>query len=239
MRKFKIVILLLLILISTFRSSAQSSIGFRAGLSLSKMIYAVQGLSINTDRLPAFTAGIPLEFQLSQYFSLQPELNYITKGGKSTSSDNYGGNSYSAESSLKINYLELPVYGKFSVGNSKIKLDLFAGPVFAYGLSGSSYIKEIDNGTVHEQTQKLNFKDDQVNRFDFSVNIGAGTSLAFGPNRLFLDIHYQAGLTNMDTSDQSGNTSGAFTVKNNIFIFSVGMFTPLSSPKPKPQPVVK
>jgi hypothetical protein len=239
MRKFKIGLLLLVILNLPNKASAQVSIGARAGLSLSKLIYSFQGLSINTDRLPEFTGGIPVEIKLSNYFALQPELNFITKGGKSSSSDSFNGYSYSSESHVKINYLELPVFAKFSVGNEKIKLDLFAGPVLGYGLSGSSYSKFVSNGSVSEDSQTLDFENDSISRIDFSINIGAGTSLTVGANRLFFDIHYQAGLSNMDTSQSFNGSSNDSSVKNNNIIFTIGMLTPLTSSKPKTQPVVK
>ena len=106
--------------------------------------------------------------------------------------------------------------------------------MFGYGLSGSSYSKTNINGVIIEESGTLDFEAEEENRFDFSINIGAGVSLATGANRLFLDIHYQAGLSNMTTADQSGSTFGEVTDTNNNFIFSVGFLTPITTAKAKP-----
>jgi hypothetical protein len=204
-------------------SNSQVSIGVKAGLTLSKLKYNSSGLTFSTSNLASPTFGIPIEFRLSDIFALQSEINFITKGG--SQSENYsffGLGIISYESEMIINYIEVPVLAKVSLLAKTVRVNLLAGPAFAYGLSGKTKSVSNLNGVIKTEEEKINFEKDDLNRLDISVNLGIGSSLNIGTNQLFLDIRYQWGLLNMDTSDYDP-TEENLNVNSETLMFNAGI----------------
>lgn len=229
--------LMCLILIGT-RSHAQVSIGVRAGVNLANYKFTF-GSSTPTSDQPNFdnvtllTVGVPIEMTISKNFAVQAEINFVQKGfGTTISSINSSGStsfSFSSDSKIIVNWLEIPILAKAKFGAAEgVGGALFFGPSLGYGLSGKSKSKSTTtiNGVTTSSTnnETLNFKDDEHSRLDVGLNLGG--ELTYGG--LFLDVRYQLGVTNMITGDTSGSSNDDVKATTRGLALSVGYRLPLS-----------
>lgn len=109
--------------------------GFKGGVNINK----VNGKSFKNAYSYNFQAGAFLQFNFSDRFGLQPEVNFVQASSEITgsSSDVYddlfgGGDQHKA----KLNYLEVPLLLNINIGPSKrVKLQL--GPSYGFLLKQS------------------------------------------------------------------------------------------------------
>lgn len=200
---------LLMILLTSYTLSAQTKMGFNAGISFAN----VSGKFVTSTRIPAspgkrngFTAGILVHATLSTNFGFQTALNFVQKGytmGQEEGTDN-----------LHFNYLEVPVNLVF---NSKLNEGFFigAGPSIAYGISGKD--KFISRGGTTE-TIKIKFGPGagEIKPFDFGANALAGYKFKGG---LMISGNYNLGLNKINNDDDG---SGDGTIKNRYFALKIG-----------------
>ncbi|MCK8520263.1 PorT family protein [Aquimarina sp. D1M17] len=189
----KILVFAVLASFSFFGNAQEESIRFgaKAGLNLGN----VKGDNENTDMRTSFHVGALAEIPISEKFAFQPELLYSSQGNKVDESD--------FESTTKLDYLQVPLMGKFYVAEG---LSLQAGPQVGFLLAANS--EGEDNGVDFDEDVK-----DQLKTIDFGLNLGAGYQLDMG---VFFDARYNLGLSNI--LDDSGDLS----VQNSVFQFSVG-----------------
>ena len=157
----------------------------------------------DTDNLDAkigFFFGGLAELEVTDMFSVQPELLFSSQGTKYSDSDGFDGK-------LKFNYLNLPVMAKVYVSDGFF---FEAGPQLGYllsakdeyespGLSGEDDLK--DEGFVKD--------------IDVGANIGLGYQLDSGLN---IGARYNFGLTNINDLEDSGD----FSIKNSVISLLVG-----------------
>lgn len=166
---------------------AQTAIGLRGGFSISTLKnYPVA--SGNLELEEGLTYGnfnaILFEIGISPLFAIQPEINYLEKGGviKSADGDDF-------KLSIKVNYLEAPVLAKFRLGSGPLKGYITAGPSVGYALNGKS---TVTTGEISEE-EKIRFDnsfgadDRKDNRFDISGVLGGGLQYKLGPGSILLD----------------------------------------------------
>ncbi|HEY3402917.1 MAG TPA: porin family protein [Ohtaekwangia sp.] len=161
-------------------------------------------------------------------FSLQPELSFIQKGFKATTSGetNIGEAYYDyvADQHYKINYLELPVLAKIEFGSPTARFSFLAGPSIGFGLGGKlkgdltlddgyeKYKNDIDAdikfGDAPEDAEEI---DDVYfdNRLDFGLQLGAGVTLY---NKVAIEVRYGLGFTNLSDDHDTANRVLQFTV---------------------------
>ena len=135
---------------------------------------------------------------------------------------------------VKINYLEVPVLGKFNFHQQTFDLNLFAGPSIAYGISGVTYFSSTTNGITNTDKQTINFKNDQINRVDVDLNFGMGATFPMGINSVFFDFRYQFGISNMASPASTPNAP--INSKSSAIIIQAGISFPLSTPHPVAPP---
>ncbi len=134
-----------------------------------------------------FNLGVMAEIKISEKFSFQPELIYSGQGF---------GSSDSAEGTIALNYLNVPLIGKYYVTE---KLSLEAGPQIGFLISTKGGTQDYE---------------DLIKATDFGVNLGLGYKLDNGLN---FGLRYNLGLSNI--SDVSGTTN-----RNGVLQLSVGYF---------------
>src|SRR5687768_6795668 len=84
---------------------------------------------------PGLVVGVAFNFPASEVFSVQPEISFIQKGRKSSYSGDMFIGTYSSESKISMNYIEMPVLVNATFGEST-KFFFTAGPSFGIGLGG-------------------------------------------------------------------------------------------------------
>jgi hypothetical protein len=150
--------------------------GFQAGGTLSW----IRGGEGYPDSKIDFTAGVLFDIAVKNLV-IQPQLNYVTKGGVS---DYY-------DSRLDLGYIEMPVNIYY---RQKPAQGFFigGGPYFGFAVSGK--IKSETNGD--REIQFGNEYTDDYHRFDFGINLVSGYLL---PNGLQFAMNYSVGLNNIST----------------------------------------
>lgn len=220
----KTVLTALLVVVSIAAAPAQTFIP-RIGLSVFKLTgeNAVQGAKGTS--LTSLIVGLGYQIPLNDRFSLQPELNFTRKGAVADA-DNFVIIVTGVTGTFKviIDYLEVPILAKATFGNSSTKFFVHAGPCVGYGVGGRVKYDFTANdplighqkgqygvtfGEQPEYYQGTNFYFD--NRLDFGIQGGGGVLIA---DKVFIDIRYSLGLTDVMDDEDS---------KNRGFIFTVGM----------------
>ncbi|MBX2898068.1 MAG: PorT family protein [Cyclobacteriaceae bacterium] len=175
--------------------------------------------SLTQTEKQGFTFGLGYNFKISNRISIQPEFNFIQKGFSSSETYTvypYGGGYYDVSVMDKkgLNYLQLPLLGKVTLGN-KIKVFLNAGPALGFGLSGKgsySYNTEGVDGLGDPISANVNIdykvifkeaplgyegEDDYIKeRIDVSAQFGLGISLF---DKVILETRYGHSISSFNT----------------------------------------
>lgn len=183
------VVVIMLALGSTNTAQAQDNpFGFHIGINSANFVDRPSGTQ--TDPRTGMLVGIYLTYQLPAIpVSIQPETLYSQKGFKS------------GNTTLKIDYLEVPVLVKVNFGSGRIQPHVYAGPYFGFPinskLEGSNATFQVDNVET-----------------DIGVVLGAGTDVMVGLTKLDLGARYSFG-----RDDAIQNTPG----KNSVFSIVAGV----------------
>jgi len=162
-------------------------------------------------------AGVGYNINISEKFSIQPELNFVQKGSKSKSNYDefpYAGGyiEYRSTDDARLNYLQVPVMFKLTFGNAT-KFYVNAGPSIGFGLNGkgtfkNSIYEEDPFGYSYEFSEERDYKilfkkapdgyegvDNYVdNRLNLSLQVGGGVTVI---EKVNLDVRYGIGLTDL------------------------------------------
>lgn len=182
--------------------NAQIGIGARGGVTYAEVIFDNENdMTFTPDYNLGLTGGIVLEIGLMDYFSIQPEINFIQKGYKL---DIIFGDAIKYETKTYLNYVEIPLLLKGKFGNESVKGFVMAGPSFGYAFDGITKVKDGED-------EDVDF--DNIKRADLGLQFGVGAGVAAGPGTLFLDGRYGLGLTDLnDIENAEGFKNSGFNV---------------------------
>jgi len=224
--------------------SAQISVGLSVGNNFSKIknntdYQKYPDLIKPTEEEYFFTnglfIGIPVEVNLTDKLSLFSTLSYLQKGTRFNSTVSLT-DFYTSEGNgtVRYNYLELPLQAKFSFLKKKTKIYFKAGPDIGYLISdrhtykSTNYNSELDTVTYEDGDFKRKFKDMKdsgLKRIAISLAIGAGCDYEIGGGKIYLDLKYTTGLTNI-LKNGDGFARGA-NQHINGFTTTIGYLVPL------------
>lgn len=141
----------------------------KAGINLGKQ--AINQLTGEKSKL-GFQGGLGFNIQAGNSgFSVQPEINFISKGVAFKTANN-------KKQNYNINYLEVPLLAKYSFGPVYVN----AGPSLGLRL-GESKLVNANYG--------------ELKKIDFGVQMGAGVAIPAGPGKFIIDGRYALGLRNI------------------------------------------
>lgn len=236
MKKFLIVLITFFLLVSNY-SEAQTGIklGFKFGYNLGTQ-YGIKDPTISYDVHSAsrhgFTAGILLNFPISDAFSVQQEFLYSQKGSRQDVSQTQptGPNTFltiTTNSKYNIDYFELPIlfrYNFVNIGNVKI----FGSSGFALSvlLNGKYTIDgNIDTGQATIPIQTESGKTDGLDTFDYSFIYGLGMEFNLLKQKLFFDYRQTIGWNTLMMPNLKNPTPAApVPLRNQTYSFSLGIF---------------
>ena len=204
--------------------------GLRAGVNLARWHWE-DDAEVDKDaikNLPGLYIAVPFEISVANQFFIQPELAYTRKGVRLDSKETSELGELAVDARTKFDYLSLDMLLKGKFGSDMLQFYLNAGPGLAYAAHGKVSAKvSVTNGTAitEEETEDIDFKEDKVSRFDFSVLFGGGLEMPLGPGRLVLDARYSLGLQNLNTDGDDTTNMGIF---NRGMLFSAGFMIPLA-----------
>lgn len=185
------------------QSTPRVRAGIKGGFNASTLYYDNANANDRRERY-GFHAGVFAQIPAGDYFAIQPELLYTTKGA----SANYNVIGLTGRNTFRMNYAELPVLATFKLGNTA---EIQAGPYAAYLLNSDIS----SNGDLGNGTAQLNR--DAFNKMDYGI--AGGLNLYFG--KAFLGIRYGQGLQRIANSDISRTILG--NAKNGVGMISVGV----------------
>lgn len=139
------------------------------------------------------TIGASYQAGICHNLSVVSELYFIMKGGKLK--ENNPTTEY--ESTLRMYSFELPVMARVHLG----KFHVEAGPSLAYNVHGTQKVNDV--------TTDLSFNDKPggYERFETGIQVGAGYSFMVKQKKVYLDIRYCHGLTNISNDTEMYNRS--------------------------------
>ncbi len=222
MKKWKVAVMALAMTGATASTTmAQLSIGPKGGATLN----TVSGNApAGTEKGMTFgyLFGAAVNYGFNKTFSLQPEVVFIQKGGKtsSTVTDDFA--------QMSANYLEVPILAKAQFGGEKFKGFVVLGPYAGYWAGGKN--KATVLGT--ESNESIDFDNDldddgyKHNRIDLGINGGIGMQYALWKGNIFLDARYGFGLFDMNKYKTEPN--GYKTQANRSVEVSLGYMFKLS-----------
>jgi len=140
-----------------------------------------------TDSRLGLVGGGFLEVQFGNSFSVRPEILYAQKGGKDTSNNTY-----------QLDYIEVPVLLKLSLGTPGVNPGLLLGPTFNLNIIG-----QVVNGGTSTDFNNLN-----------KTDIGVMGGVIVDIDKFSLSARYEVGLTDISTSGgpSSHVQNGTFTL---------------------------
>ena len=182
----KIISLIAIAAIAAQMVQAQkSSFGFTAGATLAKTTAKFAGGSIASESKIGFTAGFVGDIPIGKDFSFMPALNFVQKGSKSKQE--------SYESTINLNYIEIPLNLVYRVPGKSGHLFMGAGPSVAYGISGTMK----DNNSTQPTDVKVKFgssAEDDFKPLEIAANFLLGYQFKNGFN---IVANYNLGLNNI------------------------------------------
>lgn len=183
MKKLSITLVLLVGFLGAFslqQASAQADFGIRAGLNFANINDRPN--NFDPDSRTGIMAGLYLDFKVPMSpISIQPEVLYTQKGYKS------------GNSTLSLDYLEIPVLAKFHFAPGPVSPHVYFGPYAGFTLnsevSGSGLSVEVDDTAT-----------------DFGGVVGAGTDINAGVAKVDLGLRYTFGLVDAIDGGQGKNS---------------------------------
>lgn len=227
----KMILSLAIVAVATLSANAQVSFGIQAGTNLAttKSEFTSAGTT-TTDRgktKAGFTAGVVANIPFSSMLAFRPELNYIQKGGKFSSTQTISGFTNASTENVSLNFIEIPLNIVFSLPAGPGRFYAGAGPNISFGLSGKDkYTQTSSGGGFPTQTTsgsaKVKFdgkkqsdlppndNDFHLKAFDFGANALVGYKMNMG---VFFNAGYTYGFSNLDPNPNTSFKTAGFTLK--------------------------
>jgi len=183
-------------------AQGRTRVGVKGGLNASSLFYDSQGATNKNERI-GFHVGLFAQAPVGEFFAIQPELLYMTKGA----SADYNVLSFNGKNTFKLNYAELPVLATFKLGQA---VELQAGPYVAYLLNSNVN----SNGSFGSGSSAINR--DNFNKVDYGI--AGGLNIYFG--KAFIGARYEQGLQQIANSGAAQTLLGS--AKNGVGLLSVG-----------------
>lgn len=165
----------------------EARMGVKGGLNISNLY--VDNVNDENSRL-GFNVGLYGQILSNEFFAIQPELLYTTKGSK----NEYDG-FVDQDVKFNLNYLEVPVLAVFKLGEVA---ELHAGGYGSYLLGANvSYAGDLINGG--EELDRDNFK-------SYDYGLVGGLSLNFG--NVQIGTRYNYGFVKLAKTDNAKTVLG-------------------------------
>ena len=169
MKKF---VLTIILLVSTC-INAQTSFGIKGGVSM--ITLNGNGVDNLNMRVSVHFAGV-VEFELSETFSIQPEIMFSAQGAGQSLND--------YEATWHLNYINLPLLAKYYINNH---LSIEAGPYVGFLMNAKLDWNDNENSGLNEL-------EDQTSSVDYGISLGVGYKFQ---NRIIMGAQYNLGIENV------------------------------------------
>ncbi len=190
-------------LIITGTISAQTRFGIKGGANLANWTVKFNGEKDDEYKSrTGFHFGAVIDHSLSENFSIQPNLLFVSKGSGIEHEDH--------TDKAVVSTLDIPINFLYKAPAGSGKFFIGGGPNFGFNLGG-----QIKSDEEEDEDLEIGSDVGQLKGFDFGLNFLAGYELASG---LFISANYTPGLTNL----QNAPSGVDLTAKSNYFGLSLG-----------------
>jgi hypothetical protein len=171
--------------------------------------------------LPGFLGGIAFSRQWSEKIAIRPEILFIQKGFRFTSS--------TEQLRIRLNYIEFPLMGVLTLSRQERPVMIFleAGPSIGYGLGGKYELRSTQPRSGAVKFGEPPATPSQDLYFENPIDIGFQIGFAFSVTKKWLvEMRYGHGFMSVDEPPNplpSGTKSSDFIMKNRVLQFSLGM----------------
>lgn len=159
-------------------------VGFKGGLNLSNLY--VNDVDDENVRV-GWHAGFYTQLFQSQVFTIQPEVNFSTKGSGITYVQGLTGNRY--DQRFNLSYIDIPVLATFKLGQAA---EIHLGPYWSYLVHAEIKNNEGDPNNEFDTKDRDNF-----DKWDYGLVGGIGFNLGEGAQ---LGVRYNYGLNEIARS---------------------------------------
>lgn len=191
---------------------AQVHFGLRAGVLSSSANFSETTAGQTIKNRTGVLGSLVTEIRINEGFAIQPEVSWAQRGWKNSLliTIPFLGSSETIYSE-QINYLEIPVMAKAGFSAGPARLDIIAGPSFAWAINGKQKTTTI-NTSANNQTstnsaeRDLDF-DEDFQKADFGLQGGLVLSANLGSARVFFDGRYLYGIKDLSRDEDIKITS--------------------------------
>ncbi|MEP6781242.1 MAG: porin family protein [Gemmatimonadaceae bacterium] len=200
-----VLVAIALVAASTNLAHAQR-IGITAGATFSNV---KTSSDLNLSNRTGSTFGVSLQLPAGQTFTLQPELLFIQKGSKFSSS--------SINGNFRLDYVEIPLLLRYDISRGTIGPHIYAGPSVGFNVGCHVSGSLTSSATTSTDCTKDNFKPKSL---DYGITVGGGVDFNLGGLAATGGARYGIGL-----ADIRNDNSAAFRdrVHNGVLSLYVGL----------------
>jgi hypothetical protein len=180
-----LIVLLLLMSGSAVFGKTPPKFGIKAGVGVSNL--EIDPKLTDIDSRIGATGGIFMVIGMSEVWAIQTELLYVPKGAtdKQQGTDENGQPIGEFTTTFQINYLEIPILARFSLGSTP--LFFVAGPALDFKLSSKISTSDSPYGDTDDDWKR-------ITGMDFGLVFGGGVAFPVSFGELVFDVRYTAGL---------------------------------------------
>jgi hypothetical protein len=178
-------------------------IGLSGGYTNNSLYTSTAGRPLTGyERGHGFEFAIPARYQISPWFAVQAELQYIQRNYTWRRTGQFD----RVYSTVKNSFLDLPLLANFSLGGKRLRVFANAGVYAGLWINSRRKGVQIENtqdpfnsGVVfyHEYDERVEFDSRRDSRFEAGLLAGLGLQYALKPCTLFLEGRYYYGLTDL------------------------------------------
>lgn len=212
------------IIIAALNADAQTKFGLQGGANLGRLFAKSGSVEANSKIKVGAVIGAIAAVDFGGRINFRPELNFIQKGGKNSSTNTVSGFTYTGKSELKLSYIQLVPNFVIDLKAGANKFFIGLGPDFSFGIGGKSKDESSTSGpgintsntseTNVKFDGKKNANDNELHLKGFDV--GANTVLGFQmANGSFISLSSSTGLLNISPDDN-------FSLKSNTLNLNIG-----------------
>ena len=187
-----------------------TQIGVKGGLMITNFAQVGEEMTDNNLKLGG-TGGIFAKVKVLGFFSIQPELLYMSKGSSTTYQFGNGAITPGVGSlDFNLNYLELPFLAVFNINKY---VNIHAGPYAAFLLNAN--VKNKSQNSAFNSYGELNA--DNFQRIDYGISGGIGLDI----RPVIAGIRYDGSLRSLGKSGAMGYLTQ--DARNSAFQIYVGL----------------